>query len=66
MKDRTVVRDGNVGAAGETGDVEGTGERAESTDMVVTVELDRSTRRWDCVSSSPPEYISARIPLSVN
>lgn len=54
----------SVGATGETGEVDEMGERAESTERVVTVELDLSTRLWDCESSSPPEYMSARIPLS--
>lgn len=62
------VREGNGGATGEVGEVgevEETGDRAESTETVVMVELERSTRRCDWASSSPPGYMSARMPLSV-
>ena len=61
------VREGEVGArgeAGEIGEVEVTGDRAESTERVVMVEFERSTRRCDWASSSPPGYMSARMPLS--
>lgn len=56
---------GEVEEVGEVGQVEETGERAESTERVVMVELERSTRRCDWASSSPPGYMSARMPLSV-
>lgn len=55
---------GEMEEVGEVGQVEETGERAESTERVVIVELERSTRRCDWASSSPPGYISARMPLS--
>lgn len=55
---------GEVGATGEAGEMEVTGDRAESTDRVVMVEFDRSTLRCDWASSSPPGYMSARMPLS--
>lgn len=59
-----VKEEGKVREVGEIGEVEETGERAESTESVVTVELDLSTLRCDWESSSPPEYMSAKIPLS--
>lgn len=55
---------GEMEEVGEVGQVEETGERAESTERVVMVELERSTRRCDWASSSPPGYMSARMPLS--
>lgn len=43
----TMMREGEVGATGKTGEHDETGDRAESTETVVTVEFDLSTLRWD-------------------